>query len=132
MIENDQAGTEKSRDQAQNGNESRIPRTVRFSDSEWKKVKSAAAGRGVSLSAFVREAVLGRAAGAPGTGLHADSPAFERLIRSTFRYVVVMSTLKRNETIRAGHRKEVDRAVEYALKAEAELLSRAVDDPAET
>lgn len=132
MIENERAGAEELPNQAPNGDESRIPRTVRFSESEWRRVKIAAVDRGVSLGAFVREAALGRAADAPGAGLHRISPAIERLIRSTFRYAVVMSTLKRNETIRAGHRKEVDRAVEYALKAEAELLSRSVDDPAET
>ena len=40
----------------------RTPRAIRFSESEWDRIRIAAAERGISFGSFVREAALGRAA----------------------------------------------------------------------
>ncbi|MCZ0952146.1 MAG: hypothetical protein OXQ89_05150 [Rhodospirillaceae bacterium] len=105
--------------------EARHARGVRFSESEWNQVRIAAAKRGISFGSFVREAAMTHAA----LDLPAENaplpPQFLELMKHTFRYVCALSTMKRNELIRAGHRDEVNKAADFARKAEAELLSGA-------
>lgn len=103
----------------------RTPRAIRFSESEWERIRIAAARRGISFASFVREAAMIRASTEDSAETAAISPELMQLIRHTFRYSFAVSTMKRNELIRAGHREDVDKAVELARKAEAELLSEA-------
>lgn len=103
--------------------DARNPRGVRFSESEWEQVRIAAAKRGISFGSFVREAAMTHAAADIPGNIAALSPELVQLVRHTFRYVCTLSTMKRNELIRAGHRDEVSKAAEFARKAEAELLS---------
>ena len=101
----------------------RTPRAVRFSESEWERVRSAAEKRGISFGSFVREAAMMHAEADIPAETAALSPEFLELVRHTYRYVFALTTKKRNELIRAGHRDKVNKAVEFARKAEAELLS---------
>ena len=45
-----------------NAADPRTPRAIRFSESEWDRIRIAAAKRGISFGSFVREAALSRAA----------------------------------------------------------------------
>ena len=101
----------------------RTPRAVRFSESEWEQVRIAAGKRGISFGSFVREAAMTHASIENLTQTVAIPSGIEALIRHMFRYVVVLSTLKRNEYIHQGHRDDLERAIEFAQKAEAELIS---------
>ena len=103
--------------------EPRTPRAIRFSESEWDRVRIAAAERGISFGSFVREAALGRAAEDFGEHSTALPPEIVELIKHTFRYAFIFSTMKRNEFVKDGRRKEVDEAVELARRAQAKILS---------
>ena len=103
--------------------DARTPRAVRFSESEWERVRIAATKRGISFGSFVREAAMTHAAAENPQESATLPPEFVQLMRHTFRYACTLTTMKRNELIRAGHRDEVNKAVEFARNAEAELLS---------
>ena len=105
--------------------DARMPRAIRFSESEWQQVRSAASKRGISFGSFVREAAMTHASTENLTQAAPIPSGVEALIRHTFRYVVVMSTLKRNEYINDGHRNDLERAIDFARQAEAELISPA-------
>lgn len=100
----------------------RAPRAIRFSESEWEQVRIAAAKRGISFGSFVREAAMTHASVDVPARNAPLPPEIVELLRHNFRYTVALTTMKRNELIRAGHRDEVNRAVEFARKAEAELM----------
>ncbi len=131
MVETHRTRAENSADLNENGSEIRTPRTIRFSDSEWHRIKSAAIGRGISIGGYVRDAALARSADPTRGRTPPISPGIEELLKQTFRYVCIVSTLKRNQLIRDGHGDEVDKAIEFTRRAEAELLSRSVDRPPE-
>ena len=106
-----------------NAADPRTPRAIRFSESEWDRVRIAAAKRGISFASFVREAALGRAAEEFGDNSTALPPEIVELIKHTYRYAFIFSTMKRNEFVKDGRRKEVDEAVELARRAQADVLS---------
>ena len=105
--------------------DARHPRGVRFSESEWEQVRIAAAKRGISFGSFVREAALGRAAEGFGENSAALPPEILELIKHTYRYAFIFSTMKRNEFVKDGRRHEVEEAVELARRAQAKVLSGA-------
>ena len=105
--------------------EPRTPRAIRFSESEWDRIRIAAAERGISFGSFVRQAALGRAAEHFGDNSAALPPEIVELIKHTFRYAFIFSTMKRNEFVKDGRRKEVDKVVELARRAQAKVLSGA-------
>ena len=103
----------------------RTPRAIRFSESEWERVRIAATKRGISFGSFVREAALARAAENFGDNSAALPPEIVELIKHTYRYAFIFSTMKRNEFVKDGRRQEVDEAVELARRAQAKVLSGA-------
>ena len=103
----------------------RKPRAIRFSESEWERVRIAAAKRGISFGSFVREAALGRAAENFGDDSTTLPPEIVELIKHTYRYAFISTTMIRNEFVKDGRKKEVDKAVELARQAQAEVLSGA-------
>lgn len=103
----------------------RTPRAIRFSESEWDRVRIAAAKRGISFGSFVREAALGRAAEDFGDNSTALPPGIVDLIKHTYRYAFIFSTMKREEFVKNGRRQEVDEVVELARRAQAKVLSGA-------
>ena len=122
MIETDQDRAETSSYSGENRHGKRTPRTIRFSESEWKRIKTAATGRGISIGGFVRDAALDRAAEHSGKGSAPFSPRIEELIKQTFRYTFVLASIKRNELVGEGRQQSVDDAVSQALAAQDELL----------
>ena len=101
----------------------RNPSAIRFSESEWEQIRIAASKRGISFGSFVREAALTHAAADNPLDSAALPPEIVELMRHTFRYACTLTTMKRNDLIRAGHRDEVNKAAEFARKAEAELTA---------
>ena len=103
----------------------RKPRGIRFSDSEWEEVRTAAERNDVPVAEFVRERILeiarGRAA-ADISGIPADlAPLIER----TFRYAWMLATRMRDDMINNGEQEALDKLVEDARKLHDDLLEQA-------
>ena len=123
MIETDPVPGESSSDFSQNADKKRTPRAIRFSESEWNRIKTAATQRGISISGFVRDAALQRAAERAEEESASFSPRIEELIEHTFRYAFILTSIRRDELIGEGRQKMVDDVVERARAAQAELLA---------
>lgn len=101
---------------------SRTPRGIRFSDSEWKRVQTAAVARGIPAAEFIRDAALAAAGSDAGTGSAVLTPGHIALIERTYRCAHILATLKRDDMVRAGRGDVVDRLVVEARKAQAAVL----------
>ncbi len=101
----------------------RKPRGIRFSDSEWEEVRTAAARNDVPVAEFVRERILEIArnrAAADISGIPADlAPLIER----TFRYTYMLATQKHDELIQDGRGDEMEKLVKAARDLQDSLLS---------
>lgn len=100
----------------------RTPRGIRFSDSEWKRVQTAAAERGIPAAEFIRDAALAAAGGNTGTDPAVLTPGHIALIERTYRCAHILATLKRDDMVRAGRGDVVDRLVIEVRKAQAAVL----------
>ncbi len=112
--------TNDSRDPRQS--DVRRTRGIRFSDSEWEEVKTAAEKHGVPAAEFVRDTVLDLARGRTSATSAALPPGLAALIESTYRGVYILTTLKREEMIREGRGEELDEIVQAARNAHADTL----------
>ena len=122
MTENDPIATEADGKPEENRSDARTPRGIRFSDSEWNRVKRAAARQDIPAAEFVRNAAMSLAEGKIDGDSVALTPEHVALIERTYRCAYIISTLKRDEMIREGRGGEMDRLVEEARKAQTELL----------
>ena len=113
---------------AEKPGDARKTRGIRFSESEWEEVKSAAERHDVPAAEFVRARILEIARGRTG----ADSSAFPAdlapLIERTFRYVYMLATLRRDELVRDGHGDEMEKLVESARELQDRLQEQAPAD----
>ena len=101
----------------------RESRTIRFSDSEWKQVQTAAKKRAMTSAEFVRCAALSVSGTDPAPDPVQLTPEIATLIQSTYRYAFIVATLKRNELVRDGRGQEVDEAINLARNAQSKILS---------
>ena len=122
MTENDPIAMEADGNPEENRNETRTPRGIRFSDSEWERVKRAAAKQDIPAAEFVRNAALGLTEGKIDGDSVALTPGHVALIERTYRCAYILSTLKRDEMIREGRGREVDDIVKSARETQATLL----------
>ena len=100
-----------------NRSDARRPRSIRFADSEWKLIGQAALRHGIPAGELVRTGALALAEDRLGESPPATlSPGHLALIESIYRSVYVMSTLKREELLDAGHRDDVKALVDAARK----------------
>ncbi len=108
---------------SQNRNDSRLPRSIRFADSEWKLIGQAALRHGIPAGELVRSGALAlaedRLGGGPPAPLTSGNPS---LIATLYRSVYVMSTLKREELIDAGQHHDVKALVDAARKTMKETM----------
>ena len=99
----------------------RRTRGLRFSDSEWEEIRTAAEGDGQTVSEFVRDRLLaiarGNAAGDSAESLAPLAPLIER----TFRYTWFLATRKRDEMIQEGRHEEIDNLVKEARELQERL-----------
>ena len=100
---------------------SRTARTIRFSDSEWERVETAAARRGITPAEFVRNAALADTESESGTFPPEISAQIERI----YRGVYLLATLRREEIIREGRREELDRVTKAARESQDSITENA-------
>ena len=129
MTENDPIAMEADGNPEETRNETRTPRGIRFSDSEWERVKLAAAKQDVPAAEFVRNAALGLAEGKTDGDSVALTPGHVALIERTYRCAYILSTLKRDEMVREGRHDEMDDTVKAARQVQASLLSSDPSQP---
>ena len=103
--------------------DARTPRAIRFSESEWRQVRVAAAKRGISFGSFVRDAAMTSAAEQSRPESPALSSGIEELIKQTFRYAFVLASIKRDQFLAEGRGQEIEKAIKLAQNAQAELDS---------
>ena len=99
----------------------RKPRAIRFSDSEWDKVKKAAEDRGVPAAEYVRETILDTARNPVAVASRAIPADLAPLIERTFRYAWILATPKRDELIQAGRGEEMEKLVKAARELQDQL-----------
>ena len=98
--------------------DARKTRGIRFSDSEWEEVKTAAETHAVPAAEFVREKILDLARNPDGADFTAVAPLIERM----FRYTWMLATLRRDELIREGRGEEIEKLIQEARALQESLL----------
>ena len=114
MMESDPPDRETSRAPAEKAADARRTRGIRFSDSEWEEVKTAAESLDMPAAEFVRERILGIARGESGANTAAVLAALTPLIERTFRYTYMLATHKRDDLTRDGRGDEMEKLVKAA------------------
>ena len=100
----------------------RTSRSIRFSVREWEQVSQAAARHDMNSPAeFVRNAAMTMARNEALMTRGALSPGLVQLIEHTFRGVLFLSTLKRDEMIRQGREDEIECLVKEGREAQSKL-----------
>ena len=100
----------------------RRTRGIRFSDSEWEEVKTAAERRDVPVAEFVRDRILEIARGGAAVDSAAIPSDLVPLIERTFRYVYLLATLRRDELVREGRGEEIEKLVKAARELQDSLV----------
>ena len=102
--------------------ESRSPRSIRFSDSEWTRIEQEAAERGMTAAELVRHAAVSIAKGKRPANSLPFPPEIAAQIERIYRGVYLLSTLKRDELVREGRKNELDRVMKDAHESQASIL----------
>ena len=102
--------------------DTRTPRMIRFSDSEWEEVKTAAGKQEITAAEFIRDTVLDLARSETGPASTVIPPGLVALIEGTYRNAYILATLKRDEMRREGRAGEMDEMVKTARAAQAQLF----------
>ena len=113
-MESDPPDRDTSRAPAEKAADARRTRGIRFSDSEWEEVKTAAESLDMPAAEFVRERILGIARGESGANTAAVLAALTPLIERTFRYTYMLATHKRDDLTRDGRGEEMEQLVKAA------------------
>jgi len=124
-IETDPAETVSDESENENADvkfsERRVPRSIRFSDSEWKLIEEEARERGMAASELVRHVSVGFVTGkfttAPSGNFQSVFPIMADQIERIYNGVYLIATLKRDEMLREGRQDELDKIVERAQKS---------------
>ncbi len=99
-------------------------RGVRFSDSEWKKVREAAQSHGITPAEFVRKKILALVRNRENAAPVSLPAHLVPLIMRTFRYTYIMATKIRGDMIDNGDRGRLKRLVDEARKLQNTLKNR--------
>ena len=118
MTEGEQSKPEPGRDRYGRTGEPRKTRGIRFTQSEWEKVRMAAERRNISAAEFVRATILDVARDTNGIGTDAKLADLAPLIERTFRYAYILATLKRDEMLRDGRGDEVEDLIAAAREVQ--------------
>ena len=102
--------------------ESRSPRSIRFSDSEWGCIEQEAAERGMTAAELVRHAAVSIAKGKRTANSLSFPPEIAAQIERIYRGVYLLSTLKRDELVREGYQDDLDRIMKDARESQASIL----------
>ena len=102
---------------SRNRSDARRPRSIRFADSEWNLIEQAALRHGIPAGELVRAGALALAEDRLGESPPATlTSGHLALIEATYRSVYMISTLKREELLDAGHPDDVEALVDAARK----------------
>ena len=127
MTEIDGNGTAGVETSAEKAGDARKTRGIRFSESEWEEVKSAAAAHEMPVAEFVRERILALARAPEGADAPLVAPSMAPLVERMFRYTWFLATEKRDAMVREGREDEVDALVVEAKAFHETLRSGAGD-----
>ena len=105
MTKTDRTEPESGDRPTANQGAARRTRGIRFSDSEWQEVKTAAQLHDAPAAEFVRKGILDVARGRAGATPASLAPLIER----SFRYAYMLVTQKRDELIREGRGEEMEK-----------------------
>ena len=105
--------------------ESRSPRSIRFSDSEWTCIEQEAAERGMTAAELVRHAAVSIAKGKQTANSQPFPPEIAAQIERIYRGVYLLSTLKRDEMLRDGCQEEIDRTMKAARESQKSIIENA-------
>ena len=105
----------------ENLSERRLPRSIRFSDSEWKMIEGVARERGMAAAELVRHVSVGFATGkfssVPSGGMSTSLSEISAQIERIYNGVYFLATLKRDEMNCEGRKDELDQIIEQARKS---------------
>ncbi len=125
MSENQRADAETGATPDEKQTDTRTPRAIRFSDSEWDEVKTAAAEHKIPAAEFVRDAALDLARNKNVVDPAAMPPGTVALIERIYRSTYIVATLKRDEMLREGRGDELDEMIKLARETQATILEDA-------
>ena len=127
MSEDDRNEAPGTDNAAEKSGDVRKTRGIRFSESEWEEVKTAAAAHEMPAAEFVRERILELARAPesvePGPVAGSMAPLIERM----FRYTWFLATVKRGEMLREGREDELDKLIVEARAFQQSLRREAAD-----
>ena len=125
MSENQRTDAETGVTPDEKQTDTRTPRAIRFSDSEWDEVKTAAAENKIPAAEFVRGAALDLARNRNVADSAAMPPGIVALIERIYRSTYIVATLKRDEMLREGREDELDEMIKLARETQATILEDA-------
>lgn len=122
MAENETAAIKSGEDSEAKSAEPRTPRSIRFSDFEWADIEKEAKASGMSAAELVRHAAVSFATRKLTPNTAVFPPEIVAQIERIYRGVYLLSTLKRDEMIRDGHRETLDRVHKSARESQTAIL----------
>ena len=131
MTENELAATKTGTNSPGKRTEPRTPRSIRFSNDEWTRIKKAAEARGMTAAELVRYAAVSLVSGKLGPSSPSIPSEIAAQIERIYRGVYMLSTLKRDEMVREGRQEELERITKSAIASQA-AIRREASPPPET
>ena len=121
----DGSGEDFSRNRA----EPRTPRTIRFSESEWKRIDKLATEQGISSADLVRQTMIAMTNGRFPAWFDATPAAMpagiQAQIERIYRAAYMLVTLKRDEMFLEGRQEELNTAHEDARRTQEAIMENA-------
>ena len=121
MNKNEPDTTKSRRESAPKQTEPRAPRSIRFSDSEWAGIEEEAKARGMTAAELVRHAATSFATSKLTPDAAALPHEIAAQIERIYRGVYLLATLQRDEMIRDGRQKELEKITNAASEAQASI-----------
>ena len=116
-----ESGESGNRNAGEKLSERRLPRSIRFSDAEWKLIEGEARERGMTAAELVRHVSVGFATGKYSAAPRGDFPTslqeISAQIERIYNGVYLLATLKREEMNREGRQDELDQIIEQTRKS---------------
>lgn len=123
MAQNDRGNSGTGSKSVVKRSNTRSPRSIRFSGSEWSLIERAAAQHGIPAGELVRSGAVAAAENRLGERPPATlSRGHAALIEAIYRSVYMMATLKRDELLDSERHKELHDLVAAARRTMAETM----------
>ena len=129
MAKNEIPANESDGDSETKPAEPRLPRSIRFSDSEWAGIKVEAKAHGMAAAELVRHAAMSFVEGKLTPNPEAFPREITAQIERIYRGVYLLSTLKRDALIQAGRQEEYDQIRKNSQDSQAAIRKGATRSP---